>query len=330
MPEIARILAALAEAPSQPAALATLVRVEGSSYRRPGARLLLRADGSRLGSISGGCLEDDLVQRAQAVLASFRPASATYDTTTENDLVWGLGVGCRGVVQVFVEPLAVERPRWVGVLRENLRARRATSLSVVHGGPGPLGTRLADGDSAAPEGIVFHETIAAPPAVVIFGAGDDAQPVVRLAKEIGWHVTVADSRAAYATAERFPSADAVRAEPAAASTDAGRFDPNTFAVVMTHRYAEDRELLRRLLPRSLGYLGVLGPRVRTDRLLAELRADGLAPEGAGQAGLFAPVGLDLGGQTPETVALAIVAELQSRHAGRTPIHLRERVEPIHG
>lgn len=331
MPELSRILAALAHAPGEPAALATLVRVEGSSYRRPGARLLLLKSGLRIGSISGGCLEDDVVLRAQRVLTNSKPETAVYDTTSENDLVWGVGLGCQGVVHIFIEPVPVVRPLWLGTLRENLQARRETALSIIHAGNSSLGTILTN---EMPVGLkssdVFQEKISAPPSLVIFGAGEDTRPLVHLAKEVGWHVTVVDSRPAYATAARFPKADIVVHTPANQATIQLVPDNFGFAVIMTHRYTEDLQLLRQLLPQPITYLGLLGPRKRTDRLLGQLKTEGFAPSEAMLAKLHAPIGLDLGGNTPETVALAIVAEIQSRLTGRTPIHLRDRPAPIHG
>ncbi len=323
MPEISRILAALDAAVGQPAALATLVKVEGSSYRRPGARLLLLPDDTRLGSISGGCLEEDIMERARRVLASGKPELAVYATTAENDLVWGVGLGCQGVVHVLLERIPGERPAWIAALRANLHERRATSLIV-----NQAGTRLAEGADAANGD--FIETIPAPPALILCGAGDDARPLAQTAKGTGWHVTVADARAAYATAERFPDADRLIVAPVPQLAEQLAFDARTFAVVMTHRYADDREFLRALMPRDFAYLGQLGPRVRTDRILDELKADGLALDAGALAKLHAPVGLDLGGSTPETVALAILAELETRLNGRAPGHLRDRPGPIHG
>ena len=331
MPELSRILATLTEAPGEPAALATLVRVEGSSYRRPGARLLVMPSGLRVGSISGGCLEDDVVLRAQRVLASGRPETAIYDTTSENDHVWGVGLGCQGVVHIFIERLPAVRPPWIKTVGENLRARRATELAIVHGGGGLIGTFLA---GELPVGTapasVYRQAITAPPALAIFGAGEDARPLVRLAKEVGWHVTVVDSRPAYATTDRFPKADAVIAAPAIEATRSLATDRSGYAVIMTHRYADDLQLLRQLLPHPLSYLGLLGPRKRTDRLLAQLRTERFVPDETMLARLHAPIGLDLGGNTPETVALAILAEMQCRLATREPIHLRDRATPIHG
>lgn len=329
MTELARILAALAQHPGQPAALATLVHVEGSSYRRPGARLLLLGNGVRIGSISGGCLEEDILERARRVLSTGRPETAQYDTTSENDLVWGVGLGCQGVVRIFLEKIPAERPAWVETLRANLRFRRPTTLEVVCDGPEPPGTRLP-GLSPSPDGSnIFYELVAVPPSLLICGAGDDAQPLVRLAKEIGWYVTVTDSRAAQVNAVRFPAADAIVCSPADRILHLLSADNSDYVVVMTHRYAEDLQLLRALLLRPLPYLGVLGPRKRTDRLIAQLSTEGLAVDAA-LAKLHAPIGLDLGGSTPETVALSIMAELQIRLSGRAPAHLRDRNAPIHG
>ena len=292
--------------------------------------MLLLPDGTHLGSISGGCLEDDVREHARRVLASGQPETVAYDTTAENDLVWGVGLGCQGVVRIFLERLPSCPPPWVEPLLANLAARRDTVLIVDHGSAVPSGTQLAAGQPPEPgrEGV-FVETISAPPALVVFGAGDDARPLVALAKALGWHVTVADTRAAYADRARFPDAEQFGVAPAAEL--AGRFAPDErgVAVIMTHRYNDDLVLLRTLLPRPLAYLGLLGPRKRTDRLLEQLRADGFMPDAGKLARLHAPVGLDLGGRTPETVALAIVAEIQARLAGRSAGFLRERVGPIH-
>ena len=330
MREIAAILELLEMRAASPAVLATLVGIEGSSYRLPGARLLWLPDGTRTGSISGGCLEDDLIERAGKVLATGRAETVAYDTAAENDLVWGTGSGCAGRVRVVLELLPADRPEWTATLRHNQRARRDTGLAVVHDSRFPPGTRLA-GESSAAENTpgIFFETILPPPHLVVFGSGDDARPLVRLANELGWQVTVVDSRAACTTAARFPGAALVVA-PAESAAAAVAIDARTLAVVMTHRFREDLALLRGLLAAPLAYLGVLGPLRRTDRLLAELQASGLIVTAALREKLHAPVGLDLGGDAPESVALAILAEMQCRLSGRSPIHLRERTAPIHG
>ncbi len=332
MPEIKTILSLLAAHPASPAVLATLVSVEGSSYRKPGARLLWLPDGTRAGSISGGCLEEDLIERARRVLATGRAETASYNTATENDLVWGTGTGCDGRVKVLLEPVPVERPHWLRALQANQDARDDTPLLVMHGADGAkLGTHLAADLPAGVDGaLVFHDNVPPLLPLVVFGAGDDAQPLVRLAAELGWHITVVDSRPAYATKERFPAAPSLVVSPPPAATDAVPLGPRTLAVLMTHRFRDDAVLLRGLLPRPLAYLGLLGPRHRTLRLLSEIEAAGLIITEEMRARLHAPAGLDLGGTTPETVALSILAEIQARLAGRTAGFLRDRPGPIHG
>jgi xanthine dehydrogenase accessory factor len=332
MTEIASILKLLDEHSRAPAVLATLVRVEGSSYRKPGARLLWLSAGIRTGSISGGCIEEDLVERARRVLATGTPEIAAYNTAAENDVVWGTGTGCDGQVSVLLEVIQPERPQWLNVLRANLAAGRDTALIVLYGGAleAGFGTRLADDPLARAErGHVFAETVQPPHPLVVFGAGDDAQPLVRMAIELGWHVTVVDSRPAYATHERFPGA-AVRALPPESADFSAILRPRTLAVVMTHRYRDDCVLLRHLLPAHIAYLGLLGPRHRAQRLLAEVEGSGIVITAEMRNRLHAPVGLDLGGRTPETVALAILAEIQASLAGRAAGFLSKRDSgPIH-
>lgn len=330
MSEISAIVDVLCSRRDAPAALATLVAVEGSSYRRPGARLLVFADGTHLGSISGGCLEEDLKIRAHQVIERNRAEVVTYDTTAENDLVWGVGLGCQGVVRILIEPIPATAPVWAGKVRSNLTARRPTELVIVHGGSAALGTSLDPTGAQAASADVFCQEISAPPALVIFGAGDDARPLVQFATTLGWQVTVADARATYATAERFPQATLIHVAPAVEQPALVALDAASNAVVMTHRYRDDLALLRRLLPTPVGYLGLLGPRKRTNRLLDELARDGFTPTPAMLEKLHAPVGLDLGGDGPEAVALAIVAEIQMRISGRGAGHLKERPGSIHG
>lgn len=330
MKELQAIVRALCANPSPGAVLATLVRVEGSSYRRPGARLLLLPDGTRIGSISGGCLEEDVISRAQRVASTGMADMVVYDTTSENDLVWGVGLGCHGVVRVLIERLPA-RPRWAEQLAENFAARIETAVAVAyHTENGTtLGTSIAEQASCSKPYETFVERIRPPTRLCIFGAGDDAQPLARLGAEMGWRVTVADPRPAYATAERFPSAGSIVTAPV--SDLVGKVDPDagSLAVVMTHHYVHDVPLMRGLLARPLAYLGLLGPRKRAERILADLAAAGFTPNPEQRAKLHAPVGLDLGADGPEEVALSIVAEIQAVLADRNAQPLRERTRPIH-
>jgi xanthine dehydrogenase accessory factor len=326
MKESLAILHRLAETDA-PAALATLVQVKGSSYRRPGARLLLTADGTRTGSISGGCLEEDIIEHAHAVLSSEKAVLVTYDTTAENDLVFGVGLGCHGIVYVLVEKIS-PAPSWTAAFAENLRRRTPTDLAVVWSAADPslLGTRLASELPAVPavDMAIFRETVQPPPALLICGAGDDAQPLVRLAKELGWRVTVADPRPAFVSQKRFPEADDVVVTHPEELIARVPIHAYALAVVMTHHYRHDLPFVRALLPQPLAYLGLLGPKKRAEKIL-----DDLAATPAQRARLHAPVGLDLGGNTPETVALAILAEMQATLAGRDARPLSERAGPIH-
>jgi xanthine/CO dehydrogenase XdhC/CoxF family maturation factor len=349
-----------------PAALATVVAVSGSSYRRPGARMLVNTRGWVAGGVSGGCLESDVLARARSVMESGRADIVTYDTTEDGDIVFGVGLGCRGVIQILIEPLTSSRPdlaflsglvqkREAGVcatvFRNEGSARAHLGDRLLLSGTGRVYDGLADaalaahvradaGDALAsgksrvweyvlPGGsaAVFLEVISPPLPLVIFGAGHDAPPLVRLAKEMGWHVTVADPRPAYAAAERFPQADAVLLCPPEEAAARLCPDARTAAVLMTHNYGHDRALLEQLLPSPLRYLGILGPKRRTERLLSEMPCGMVTDEALSR--LHSPVGLDIGAETPETIALSIIAGIQAVAAGRPGGFLRDRPGPIY-
>ncbi len=361
MKELATILRSFATVPS--GILATLVKVEGSSYRRVGARLYWHPDHGRVGSISGGCLEEDLLLRARAVLSTGESEVVVYDTTSENDLVWGVGLGCHGIVHVLLEHVTNFPLHWQLLARA--WERREAVVLVTAFGPSPHLRRslLAVNSSGAlwrdsPElpstlldqaqaclasqasrhttlahagthSPVLCEYLPPPLRLVLLGAGDDAIPVCRLAKELGWRVTIVDPRAAFATAARFPSADEIHALPAE-ETGTLSWDPLTVAVIMTHHYRFDLPMLRAVLPLPLSYVGLLGPKKRGDKLLGDLAAEGLTITPEMRARLHAPVGLDLGASAPEEVAFAIIAEIQAVLNSRDARPLRERIRPIHG
>jgi xanthine dehydrogenase accessory factor len=373
MRELQAILEAIQESRrgGKTAILATVVQVEGSAYRQPGARMLLTEDGWRAGAVSGGCLEGDLLVRAWQLTASGDAVLASYDTTAESDIVFGAGVGCRGVVRILLERLVPGRePDSAAFLHECLQRREAGVLATIFRRDGEIGVRVgarlrlstdgrATGDIEDAElaarieqdarqalasrrsavmsytlragaATAFIEVIKPPVPLVVFGAGQDALPMVRLAKELGWHVTVVDARPAYVTRERFPQADEVILCPPEAIRRSVRLGTDTVAVVMTHNYLQDQRLLEALLPSPIRYLGLLGPRSRTERLLSALRADGFVWNEGQTARLFAPVGLDIGADGPEEIALAVLAEIQAALAGRSGAPLRQRRETIHG
>jgi xanthine/CO dehydrogenase XdhC/CoxF family maturation factor len=192
---------------------------------------------------------------------------------------------------------------------------------------GRSGPRTYPFPSGAAE--VFLEVVGPPTPLVIFGAGHDAAPIVRLAKELGWRVTVVDGRPAYATPGRFPSADEVVVSLPEAIPGRVRLDGDTAALVMTHNYLQDRKLLEILLPSPVRYLGVLGARSRTEQLLADLMGEGMTWPEEQLARLYAPVGLDIGAEGPEGIAIAVLAEIQAVLAGRSGGFLRRRTGSIH-
>lgn len=330
--ELATLLHRLLDPRTYPAVLATLVSVAGSSYRRAGARLLIDAAGERLGSISGGCLEEDVRAHAAQVARTGHADVVTYDTTSENDLVWGVGLGCHGVVNVFLEKLTAP-PAWATTLQRNLAQRSPTHLAVVWRAddPAKLGTTLATKPAHGSAGAgSFLQTLHPPTALYVFGAGDDAQPLVQLAQTLGWQVIVADPRSEFATPNRFPTADRRIIAPAADLVEQCAPPPDAVAVVMTHRYVHDVPVLKQLFGRELAYIGLLGPKQRAARILTDLAAEGVHPTPEHLGRFHAPVGLDLGADTPQEVALSIVAEIQATLGGRNARPLREREKPIHG
>lgn len=335
------------------AALATVVRVRGSAYRRPGAKLLVAADGTTLGNVSGGCLEQDVREVALRVIATGRAERRAYCSGADPVDAWDLGVGCEGEVEVYVEPLRTDRHH----LRTSLDGEEpfafctpcedgndgsAEGLLVSDSGvTGTLGDSALDAFAAgavrllaAEEASGLHEVAGRtlfidrfqpPPRLLVFGAGEDARPVARLALEAGFRVTVVDRRAGLLDPVRF--APGVRLiESTAALLDrhvAGGGE--CFALLMTHNFADDRAYAAALAGRPLRYLGILGPRARTERLLQTPETADLADDPR----LYGPLGLDLGSEGAEQVAISILAELLAVRSGRSGRSLRERCAPIH-
>ena len=348
-------LAAGEAAEGRRAALATVTRIHGSAYRRPGAKFLIREDGSTSGSVSGGCLEADVREVGLAVVREGKPRLLHYDTGSDDRAVFGLGLGCNGSVDIFVQrvtdtgDLAAARR-----IRELLGGDEPFSISTVldgdHSGcvavasadgepSGSFGDPALGGQIAAAASVlvrrragsavhevggnqVFTEVLVPPPQLVLFGAGDDALPLARFALDVGLRVMAVDHRPAFLSAGRFPDAVrrlALRPEDGTAPL---RLGTRTCAVVKTHSLEKDREWVRQLVATDVRYIGVLGPRARTEEILRQAQA-------ASDGRVFGPVGLDVGAEGPEQVALSIVAEVLAVWSGRSARHLREREGPIH-
>jgi len=360
-------------------ALATVVSVEGSSYRRPGARMLVCEGGTSTGTISAGCLEGDVIEHAKRVIRTGAAKLVEYNTaTTSDEMAWGLGLGCNGIVRVLVEPLTPDS-LYVEALRRSCEAdaapvvaatlyRHVPSDSARGSARIEIGARLLidEGGNArsdklseslaallesemrepSAEGVtsgvhtldvnggavtVFIETLMPPVPLVIFGAGHDALAVVELARALGWQTEVVDPQARPISLSRFAIADRVtlsRPEDAAAKV---RITQRTLTLLMTHNYSHDLALLGFLLASPARYIGVMGPRKRTRRMLRELaeNEEPFRPEEADMARLYSPAGLDIGANASAEIALSIVAEMRAVLDGRRGGLLRERRGSIH-
>jgi xanthine dehydrogenase accessory factor len=441
MRDLLDILAAHGALPAgEPATLATVVRVEGSAYRMPGARMLVDAAGRRVGSVSGGCLEADVARRGRLLPAGSPGVLVRYDGVDDAETAWNYALGCDGAIEVFIERLAAGAPiisssraasaltpspgtpgerrgegdfehrttlefrnhplphplphpdpfpayrergpervgsagaRSLEFLRRCVRDRFAGVLITVFAAPAGVAIAVGDRFTLSPDSpaddfadiadqdlrsalladahcvldsgqtaTVTYRTAAGPVhalvefiqppmALIICGAGHDAVPLVAAAKALGWHVTVADRRAGYARVYRFPGADLVVTAGFGESSSSAAplaIPDHAAVVIMTHHYPDDRAVLGQALRSNASYIGVLGPRVRTQRMLAELAVEGMDARPQQLARLHAPIGLDLGAEGAGPVALSIVAEILAVTHGRPGRSLRERQGPIH-
>ena len=365
--EITDVLAAIESlaARGERMALATIVAVRGSTYRRPGARLLVPEEGAPVGNISGGCLEGDVADMARVVMDEGRARLAGWDLTADDDAVWGLGLGCNGAIEVFIEP-AERAAEVAGALRMALEEERpicvvtvvesegggvapGARIVVTPGGDvdGSLGDPAVDAEAveAARELLaaersevrtlsggarVFVEVLEPPVRLVICGAGHDAIPLVRAASVLGWRTVVVDDREAFLSADRFPEADGfVHVSTPEDAAKAAAIDARTYVVVMTHNYLRDLGYLRSLLTSPAAYVGMLGPAARTQRILMDLADEGVEVTPGRRASIHGPAGLDLGSEGPEEIAQSILAEIVAVRRGRDGGFLRERPGPIH-
>ena len=358
MKEIQEILKKLDSlATSENAVLATVVDVKGSSYRLPGAKMLILENGDAYGTVSGGCLEADVVTRAKDVLKSGKSQIFTYDTKSNEDSVFGFNMGCRGIVRILLEP-ALDNP-FIDFLRTCFEKKHGVAATFIKTNNGEtIGKRfffdenielqsdpkakliqthakevLHSGISRLEEydfGEVFIEYVSPPKRIMVFGCGADAVPLAEIAKSLGWHVTIIDHRTALANHERFPNADEIliaRPEEVVAKVSLGK---DTLTVLMTHNYEHDKEILKALFESNVKYIGLLGPHVRTENILREFREEDFIVSDENLKSLHGPVGLDIGAALPETIALSIIAEIQSVLARRSGGFLKNRKGSIYG
>ena len=300
MKDIYDIVAEAKKRPGESFALATLVQAEGSSYRRPGARLLICADGRTVGSLSGGCIEDEIAAHARSVMQSGEPLIVDFDTRRR--------FGCHGRINILIEKVAAG---FFLALAVELEARRSCVITT-----GPNGSQVRY--SAVGEAASFPKTcdwesnsfpystlvqvIHPPLRLLICGEGPDTGPLKKLCDVLGWQtIDVADAHAIL---------------PA---------DNWTAAIVKSHNFGRDFAMLAKLLPSNIRYVGLIGPKKRRDELLNHLLEIGVSMN----AGFFAPAGLDLNAEMPEEIALSIISEIQRVFADGSGQSLRDRKSPIH-
>lgn len=351
-------------------ALATVVHVEGSSYRRPGARMLISEDATITGSISGGCLEGDAFRKALHVILSDKAMLVTYDTADEDDAKFGMGLGCQGVIQVLIEPLQGERGAAIIELLQNatasrqyaslvtffsmsdkkapqygsvyLRSEKSESFGIL-----PLVSKdMIDAEARIvieqrrssfkkyvidqQEIIVFTELIQPPVSLVVVGAGNDVIPVVKMAEMLGWQSTVLDGRPMYASRERFPMPTCqVFHSKAEQILDRVQIDNRTVFVLMSHNYNYDLAVLKVLLQHPLTYIGVLGPHKKMKMMMDDLVANGIHLTDAQKETIHGPVGLHIGAETAEEIAVSIIAEIQAKLTATDTRPLKEKQDAIH-
>lgn len=342
------------------AALATVVAVKGSGYRRPGAKMVIEASGESQGAVTAGCLEGPVTDAAMETLTDSRPRTETYDMTDDDTDAWGLGLGCNGVIDVFVEPIDGSFAPVVDELDER---RTMTVLTAIESSDADVCVgdrtvitehgREAEGRAALPEDVlttaldrtrslpdggsacvtietkhgevrVSVDRIEPSPDLLLFGGQEDVNPVASLAKQAGFHVRVATARGARADLDRFPAADDVTASHPTDLADLVEVPEQTYAVLMSHNLVDDRLALDALLETDVPYIGLMGPRKRFHELREDLDMDGRDPDR-----IATPVGLSLGGDEPTAIGFSIVSELLAIHNDRSGGRLTEREGPIH-
>ena len=331
----------------QPLVLCTVVKTGGSTYAKPGAQMLIDGNGEYAGLLSGGCLEGDLREHAREVAATGAARIVSYDLRSSTDQLFGLGAGCEGAMDILLIQVSdIGAERWqpmshlAGAFRRGEHCRVAFVVASREAGidlglafpadgassgfaPGDprLDTLRAAATSAADNTLVraapldvelFVGSFAPPPTLLLLGGGPDARPVATLAAFLGWRIVVVDHRAVYLAPGHFPPSARLIESRAEDLSRNLRLDDHSAAIVMSHHLDSDQEYLRALAHSAVPYVGLLGPAARREKLLADLGADANAL----RARLRAPVGLDIGGRSPESIALSIIGEVHAALAGR--------------
>ena len=351
---------------SRKVALATVVKVRGSSYRSPGARMLIMDDGKWVGSISGGCLEGDALRRARQVMATEKALVVTYDTREENNQNLGISLGCNGIIDVLIEPVIShhehnpirqfeklvqknkpvviatgcgddafigkkiiydeEKGLFDTVNNPPLKKRIVKDLARLFTEPNSKVNTYTTGEFKTE---VFLELVQPSISLAIFGGGFDARPVSQLAHAMGWDVTVTDECIAHIAPLFFPEAKNLTLCHRDTFDREINVTPYTSCVLMSHNYEYDRDVLKKLVRTEAPYIGILGPRKRFNKMLEEFQKEGIDLNQDDLHKIHSPIGLDIGAETPDEIALSIISEIQSKFSKRSGGFLKYRQGPIH-
>ena len=352
---------------NQKVALATVVHVNGSAYRRPGARMLVTEDGHLTGAISGGCLEGDALRKAQAVIFQQKSMLVTYDTTDEDDQKFGVGLGCNGIIHVLIEPIdytdtanPVELIKWAFLDRQlallltifSIKNSKSEQIGTIrlektNEGRGNWEARIADPElksllaseikgfdslsqirsyPAKDDISIFFEVLKPKTRILLFGAGNDTQPLSKMAEILGFELILIDGRKNLASSVRFPFAKQIIHGPAEEVVNQIETDPHTVALLMTHNFEYEAIVLEKLLDCMIPYIGILGPKKKSQKLIERLERKGIAVH---QDSIYSPMGLDIGAEGSEEIALSILAEVKAVLAKKPATFLRDKNGPIH-
>jgi xanthine dehydrogenase accessory factor len=366
MKEINEILKAYSEAKNagKKTALATVVKVEGSSYRQPGARMIVTEDGALTGAISGGCLEGDALRKALLSINQQKNKLITYNTKDEDDIELGLQLGCNGIVHIlfeYIDDEAVNNP--IALLRQLQSERKSAVVLTVFSlkrQASQIGTILFQNASKtiysndlATEILLdvnevleskttaikplqdenyneaLIEYINPPVSLIIAGAGNDVQPLVKMTSILGWEVTIGDGRATHAISSRFPEAKQVLTVNPEQFLENINIDDQTYLILMTHNYKYDLAMLRLLLETNCMYIGILGPKTKLNRMFDDLLLEGIKISEEQMQRIYGPIGLDIGAETSEEIALAIIAEIKAVISKKIGTSLKYKTGKIH-
>jgi xanthine dehydrogenase accessory factor len=328
--------------------IGTIISTEGSTYQKTGTKCFISEDRKLTGILSGGCVESDIMEHAFKVLESEKPTVLHYNFYGDEDIVWGLGVGCNGKIHILLEPyLPAKQPEKAALIEQYFSdslKKPLHAVTVVESKDQSLQGKIWVIDPANPNNdstisiqdiavdykarkqnlknelvhlggeqdlYVYYESASPPPHLTVFGAGPDAIPLVKMAKNLKWLVTVLDYRPSYCNKDHFPDADDLCLYPSG-SVPKVSLHRNSYVVIMTHNFLHDKEILEEILNSDAAYIGLLGPRKRTDQLIA---ASNTLKNNKKVHLLHSPIGLDIGAKTPEEIALSILAEITMVYRG---------------